>query len=230
MEERSIIERLVQGGKSNKAIAEVLGRATSTIGRELERNCWRFECREYRSKTADEVTKISIESRPNISSKAEFGHWGGDTVELIRGQNYLVMMVERKTRFTLVAHVPNKKSETVRNAILSIFRHFPQAVKSITLDNGTEFADHKTIAKRLNAPVYFAHPHSPWERGTNENTNRLLRQYFPKKTKATYSLAYLADCRQKINTRPRKCLNFASPAQHFSRCLKLLHRRIAFVS
>ncbi|MGX8716527.1 MAG: transposase [bacterium] len=63
--------------------------------------------------------------------------------------------------------------------------------------------------------MYFAHPHSPWERGTNENTNRLLRQYFPKKTKANYSLAYLADCRQKINTRPRKCLNFASPAQHF---------------
>ena len=275
----------------------------------MERNCWRLKCREYRSKTADEVakkrrrherksriseevwqkifefynedwspeqisgalkfrgiyvshetiyrriyaeiraghleqkhlrwnrkkrrcrlakraprdlTKISIGSRPNISSRAEFGHLEGDTVELIRGQSYLVTMVERKTRFTLVAYVPNKKSETARNAILSIFRHFPQAVKSITLDNGTEFSDHKTIAKRLNAPVYFAHPHSPWERGTNENTNRLLRQYFPKKTKATYSLAYLADCRQKINTRPRKGLSFASPAQHFFRCLKFL--------
>ena len=78
-----------------------------------------------------------------------------------------------------------------------------------------EFADHKTIANRLNAPVYFAHPHSPWERGTNENTNRLLRQYFPKKTKAIYTAAYLADCRQKINTRPRKCLGFASPASRF---------------
>ena len=87
-----------------------------------------------------------------------------------------------------------------------MFRHFLQAVKSITLDNGTEFADHKTIANCLNVPVYFAHPHSPWERGTNENTNRLLRQYFPKKTKATYTAAYLADCRQKLNTRHRKCL------------------------
>jgi len=101
-----------------------------------------------------------------------------------------------------------------------MFRHFPQDVKSITLDNGVEFADHKTIAKRLNAPVYFAHPHSPWERGTNENTNRLLRQYFPKKTKATYFLAYLADCRQKLNTRPRKCLNFASPAERFNSALR----------
>ncbi len=124
-------------------------------------------------------------------------------------------MVERKTRFLLAAQVPNKKSETVRNAILSEFRHFPQAVKSFTLDNGTEFADHKIIANRLNAPVYFAHPHSPWERGTNENTNRLLRQYFPKKIKATYSSAYLADCRQKLNMRPRKCLGFASPASRF---------------
>ena len=169
-----------------------------------------------------DLTKTSIEIRPNISSRAEFGHWAGDTVELIRWQSYLVTLVELKTRFLAMAHVENKRAETVRNAILSEFRHFSHAVKSITLDNGVEFADHKTIANCLSAPVYFAHPHSPWERGTNENTNRLLRQYFPKKTKATYSLAYLSDCRQKINTRPRKCLNFASPAQQFFRCLKLL--------
>ena len=125
----------------------------------------------------DLLQKIfQIENRPDLSSRAEFGHWEGDTVELVRGQSYLVTMVERKTRFTLIEHVPNKKSETVRNTILSMFRHFPQAVKSITLDNGTEFSDHKTIANCLNALVYFAHPHSPWERGTNENTNRLLRQ------------------------------------------------------
>ena len=140
-----------------------------------------------------DTSKVSIEDRPDISSRAEFGHWGGDTVELIRGQSYLVTMVERKTRLLAVAHVTDKKSETVRNAILSMFRHFPQAVKSITLDNGTEFADHKTIASRLNTPVYFAHPHSPWERGTNENTNRLLRQYSPKKTKVAYTKAHLAE-------------------------------------
>ena len=136
----------------------------------------------------DLLQKISQNKyRPNLISRAEFGHWEGNTVELVRGQSYLVTMVERKTRFLAMSHVSNKKSETVRNAILSMFRHFPKAVKSITLDNGVEFADHKTIANRLNAPVYFAHPHSPWERGTNENTNRLLRQYFPKKTKTTHS-------------------------------------------
>ena len=107
-----------------------------------------------------------------------------------------------------------------------MFRHFPQAVKSITLDNGTEFADHKIIANRLNAPVYFAHPHSPWERGTNENTNRLLRQYFPKKTKAIYTAAYLADCRQKLNTRPRKCFGFAPPAERFNSQLRGLHLKV----
>ena len=77
-----------------------------------------------------DLTKISIEKRPELSSRTEFGHWEGDTVELIRGQSYLVTMVERSTRFLLVAHDPNKKSETVRNAILSMFRHFPQAVKA----------------------------------------------------------------------------------------------------
>ena len=204
-------------------------RAERLDRKHLRRKRKKRHCR-LSKRTPRDVSKVSIEKRPDLSSRAEFGHWEGDTVELVCGKSYLVTMVERKTRFTLVAHVPNKKSETVRNAILSMFRHFPQAVKSITLDNGTEFADHKTIASCLNVSVYFAHPHSPWERGTNENTNRLLRQYFPKKTKATYTAAYLADCRQKINTRPRKCLNFASPAQQFFRCLNLLHRRIAFVS
>ena len=246
MEERSIIERLVQEGKSNKAIAEDLGRSISTIGRELKRN-WGYGARWYKHERAQELndkrrkvsksplisaktwqkvfelfnedlspeqiagvlklqgvfvshetiyrriyveilagrlerkhlrwerkkrrrrlpkrpprdpSKLSIESRPDLSSRAEFGHWEGDTVELVRGQSYLVTMVERKTRFLAMAHVSNKKSDTVRNAILSMFRHFPQVVKSITLDNGTEFADHKTIASRLNGPVYFAHPHS----------------------------------------------------------------------
>ena len=101
-------------------------------------------------------------SQVNLSSRAEFGHWEGDTVELVRGQSYLVTMVERNTRFLAMAHVENKRADTVRNAILSMFLHFPKAVKSITLDNGTEFADHKTIANRLNAPVHFAHPHCPW--------------------------------------------------------------------
>ena len=104
---------------------------------------------------------LSILTRPDLSSRAKFGHWEGDTVELVRGQSYLVTLVERKTRFLATKLIPNKKSETVRSAILSVFEPFPQAVKSITLDNGTEFADHKTIANRLNATVYFAHPHCP---------------------------------------------------------------------
>ena len=98
-------------------------------------------------------------NRPDLSSRAEFGHWEGDTVELVRGQSYLVTLVEQKTRFLATKLIPNKKSETVRSAILSVFEPFPQAVKSITLDNGTEFADHKIIANRLNATVYFAHPY-----------------------------------------------------------------------
>ena len=89
-----------------------------------------------------------MKNRPDLSSRAEFGHWEGDTVELVRGQNYLVTLVERKTRFLATKLIPNKKSETVRNAILSAFAPFPQAVKSITLDNGTEFS---TIKPSQNA-------------------------------------------------------------------------------
>ena len=116
--------------------------------------------------------------------------------------------------------------------ITKVLREFERA---FTKDL-SKFVDHETIANCSNAPVYFAHPHSPWERGLmvsflfpKQNGQRPLSrsrprlgQYFPKKTKATYTAAYLADCRQKLNTRPRKCLNFASQAQHFSRCLKLL--------
>ena len=134
----------------------------------LDRKHLRWERKKRRQRLPKrpprDPSKLSIESRPDLSSRAEFGHWEGDTVELVRGQSLLVTMVERSTRFLLVAMVPNKKAETVRNAILSMFRHFSQAVKSITLDNGTEFSDHKTIANCLNAPVYFAHPHCPWER------------------------------------------------------------------
>ena len=84
-----------------------------------------------------DLSKLSIEERPDLSSRAEFGHWEGDTVELIRGRSYIVTMVERSTRFLVVALVPNKKAETVRNAILSMFRHFPQAVKKGTILQGT---------------------------------------------------------------------------------------------
>ncbi|MFQ6722802.1 MAG: IS30 family transposase [Opitutales bacterium] len=108
---------------------------------------------------------LSIQTCPDLSSRAGFGHWEWDTFELVRGQNYLVTLVKRKTRFLATKLIPNKKPETIRNAISSAFEPFPQAVKSITLDNGTEFADHKTIASPLNAMMYFAHPHCPWKCG-----------------------------------------------------------------
>jgi len=166
-------------------------------------------------------TKISIERRPpKVAQREEFGHWEGDTVQLQRGA-YLVTLVERKTRFLITALVPNKQSNVVREAIEAEFRHFPKTVRSITFDNGTEFAQHQQLAKNLSADIFFAHPYSPWERGSNENTNRLLRQYFPKTSKSlNLNPLFLADARQKINTRPRKCLAFASPAQAFFALLK----------
>ena len=103
-----------------------------------------------------DLTKNSIENRPDLISRAEFCHWEGNTVELVCGQSYLVTLVKGKTRFLATKLIPNKKSETIRNAILSVFEPFSQAVKSITFVNGTEFTAFKTIANCLNATVYLA--------------------------------------------------------------------------
>ena len=113
------------------------------VGR-LDRKYLRWNHKKRRRRLSkqlpQDLTEVSIEKRPDVSSRAEFRHWEGDTVELVQGQSYLVTLVKRKKRFLLAIQMSNKKSETVRNAILSEFQHFPQAVKSITLDNGTEFA------------------------------------------------------------------------------------------
>lgn len=179
--------------------------------------------RRIKPREKPDETKISIEKRPpEVAQRKEFGHWEGDTVELKRGSAYLVTLVERKTRFLMTALVTSKKSEDVRVAIEAQFGAFKHTALSITFDNGTEFAQHQKLAENLSADIYFAHPHSPWERGTNENTNRLLRQYFPKgKVEKAPDSAFLSLCRQKINTRPRKCLGFATPASAFSRYSKL---------
>ncbi|OHE74306.1 MAG: hypothetical protein A2007_04410 [Verrucomicrobia bacterium GWC2_42_7] len=147
-----------------------------------------------------ERKQVSIEKRPaSIDLREEFGHWEGDTVELGRGGNYLVTLVERKTRFLLLKAVSNKRSDPVQQAIEELLSRVPKAVRSLTLDNGSEFAKHSEMAANLSADIYFTHPHSPWERGTNENTNGLVRQYFPKsQTFSSLDHSRLSTCRQNI--------------------------------
>ena len=168
--------------------------------------------------------KISIHDRPNIvDQKGRIGDW---EIDLVAGKNhkgFLVTLVERVSKFTITSYVERKDSNSILKATVKLLNPLKAVVHTITSDNGKEFADHKKIAEKLNAEFYFADPYSSWQRGLNENTNGLIRQYFPKKSCFTsIKQEQLYDLQKKLNDRPRKTLNFESPFKVFSyECKKL---------
>jgi IS30 family transposase len=161
--------------------------------------------------------RVSIEERPQVVEQRErLGDWEIDTL-VGKGQcGALVSLVERKSRYTLLQPVTHRLADLVADAAISVLRPFADFVHTITGDNGKEFAEHVRIAEALKANFYFAHPYSAWERGTNENTNGLVRQYFPKKT--DFSKVALSETKiaaDRLNHRPRKCLDFKTPFEVF---------------
>jgi IS30 family transposase len=167
------------------------------------------------------VGAVSISERPaSVEDRAVPGHWEGD---LLCGSknSYIVTLVERHTRYVMLAKVPNRETHTVVNALIRQARKLPDELyKSLTWDRGHELADHKRFSMETDIDVYFCDPQSPWQRGSNENTNRLLRQYFPKGTDlAPHSQAHLNKVARQLNERPRKTLDFHSPAERFSDCV-----------
>jgi IS30 family transposase len=160
------------------------------------------------------IDGISIRDRPaEVEDRAIPGHWEGD---LIAGaQNtHIATLVERQSRFTMLVKVPGKDTASVVTALSRQVRQLPSALRrSLTWDRGMELAQHKRLTIDTNVQVYFCDPQSPWQRGTNENTNRLLRQYFPKGTNLSrYSQANLNGIALRLNQRPRKTLGFETPA------------------
>lgn len=160
------------------------------------------------------VEGVSIRDRPaHIEDRAVPGHWEGD---LITGaQNtHIATLVERQSRFTMLVKVPGKDTVSVVRALSAQIRHLPAALRrSLTWDRGMELAQHKQLTLATQVQVYFCDPQSPWQRGTNENTNRLLRQYFPKGTNLSpYSQTDLDRIALRLNLRPRKTLGFQTPA------------------
>lgn len=164
---------------------------------------------------------ISISERPaSVEDRAVPGHWEGD---LIAGSknSYIATLVERHTRYVMLAKVKNKDTQSVVNALIKQSASLPaELYKSLTWDRGKELADHKRFSLATNIDVYFCDPRSPWQRGSNENTNRLLRQYYPKGTDLSlYSQAQLNRVARQLNERPRKTLGFDTPAERFEACV-----------
>lgn len=168
--------------------------------------------------------RVSIDERPAIvDSKERVGDWEIDTVIGKNHKGAFVTAVERKTKYSCIRHVPRKEAALVAEALIEMLSPFKELVFTITADNGKEFSEHEKIAAALNAQFYFAHPYSSWERGLNENTNGLIRQYYPKKTSlVSVDEQKLVDVQNKLNNRPRKTLNFDTPHQLFSNSLVAL--------
>jgi len=164
---------------------------------------------------------ISIRERPaSVEDRAIPGHWEGD---LIAGSNnsYIATLVERHSRYVMLAKVKNKDTESVVSALIKQAKKLPTDLyKSLTWDRGKELADHQRFTLETNINVYFCDPSSPWQRGSNENTNRLLRQYFPKGTDlSAHSQAKLGSVARQLNERPRKTLDYETPAERFNQCV-----------
>lgn len=160
--------------------------------------------------------RIGIEERPPIvAERRRFGDWESDTVEGAKGRGLVATHVERKSRYTLLDKLADKKAATVTQSTTASMMSLPRKLRhTATFDNGKEFADFKTIERELGLTVYFANPHSPWERGTNENTNGLLRDWLPKGSDFSKVTARrLAQIQKMLNNRPRKCLNYRTPIE-----------------
>ena len=169
------------------------------------------------------VDAISIRERPaEIEDRAIPGHWEGDLIGGIHN-THIATLVERQSRFTMLVKVRGKTSPEVVKALIKQVHHLPRELKkSLTWDRGLEMAHHKDFSIATNVDVYFCDPRSPWQRGTNENTNRLLRQYLPKRSDLSeHSQADLNKIALRLNQRPRKTLGFRCPADKLDEIVAL---------
>lgn len=182
----------------------------------------------YHSRSGDRGTinitnGASIHQRPeHVENRNTIGHWEGDLITG-SGNTHIATLVERKTRFTLILKLKGKDADSVNSALINAFTQLPVSMKkSLTWDRGMELAKHAEFTRITGIPVYFCDPQSPWQRGTNENTNSLVRQYFPKKTcLGQHSQKELNKVADELNNRPRKTLKFKTPQEMIDRSVAM---------
>jgi len=167
---------------------------------------------------------ISIDDRPpEVNARKIAGHWEGDLIKGRLNKSAIGTLVERTTRMTFIAKLKRDDACSVRKAFMRKFSRLPAALKkSLTYDQGREMAEHKIFTEKTKIQVYFAHPSSPWERGTSENTNSLIRDFFPRGTDfSKISALQLKKIENLLNDRPRKVLNFYTPREVFTKTVAL---------
>jgi len=176
------------------------------------------------------VGRIGIEERPSIvEENTRSGDWEGDTVEGSRHQGYLLTLVERKSKFLVSKHLTHKNAKATSKAMISSLDG--HQVKTVTLDNGKEFSEHKSVSSRVDTKIFFADPYSSWQRGLNENTNGLLRQYYPKRMSLkSIDEKQLEEVVSRLNNRPRKTLNWKTPYEVMYKKETVLTSRVAVTS
>ena len=210
----TIYQHLYAEGKAGGTLWRFLPRAHRKRWRRCPRDDGRGKGRIRNQRRIDE--------RPaEVESRETFGHWEGDLINGAPGTGHLVTLVERKTRFTLIGRTQTKGAKEVTRSILRLFAELPPiARRSLTLDNGKEFAGHETIAKRLKMDLFFAFPYRSWERGANENVNGLVRREYPKRASFAEIDGYqLWQLRRFVNDRPRGCLDWNTPSEEMAACL-----------
>jgi IS30 family transposase len=227
------LKRTFQGNESHQVSHETIYRslfiqARGVLKKELlqhlrtKRTIRRPKHASLKGQGLGQITNtVSIRERPaSVEDRAVPGHWEGD---LIEGSNnsYIATLVERHSRYVMLAKVTGKDTETVVSALIKQSKKLPgELYKSLTWDRGKELADHQRFTLATNIDVYFCDPGSPWQRGSNENTNLLLRQYFPKGTDlSVHSQAKLSAVARQLNERPRKTLDYETPAERFNACV-----------
>jgi IS30 family transposase len=200
--------------------------ADKAIGGDLYQHlrCQKRRRRRYaggRDRRGQIIGRRPISNRPkHIEERRQIGHWEGDTLIGKRHKHAIVSLVERKSGYAVLAKVENKTADQVSTAIIKRLKPIVKQVRTLTYDNGKEFADHAAIDKALGSIAYFADPYSSWQRGSNENLNGLIRQYIPKsRPLSTVSHAELAKIEWLLNTRPRKRLGYKTPHEIFTNSL-----------